>query len=135
MIRGLVLCSLIVSVISCSSIEEDRTGCPCWYKIDFSQVDPQIGKLYLWFFQDGDNPPLRDSLTCSDYDDVYEIELKRGTVGFHVWGNVLENTTLESPDESEPVLKKGGGLQVDPLFSYSSTLYTGGEEGTDAKNI
>lgn len=135
MIRGLVLCSLIVSVVSCTSIEEDRTGCPCWYKIDFSQVDPQIGKLYLWFFQDGDNPPLRDSLTCSEYDDIYEIELKRGTVGFHVWGNVLENTTLEFPHRSEPVLKNSGGLQVDPLYSYSRTLDTYGEEGADVVRL
>ena len=135
MIRGLFLFSLIVSVISCTSIEEDRTGCPCWFEIDFSQVDPRIEKLYLWFFQDGDNPPLRDSLTCSDYDDVYEIELKRGTVGFHVWGNVLENTTLEFPGTSGPVLKNGGGMQADPLYSYSTTLDTGGEEGADVVRL
>lgn len=133
--RGLVLCSLMASLISCTTIEEDRTGCPCWYTIDFSQVDPQIGKLYLWFFQDGDNPPLRDSLTCSEYDDVYEIELKRGTVGFHVWGNVLENTALEFPDKSEPVLRKKEGSGIDPLFSYSATLNTAGEQGSDIVHL
>ena len=131
MARGLVLFALMTVAISCSTIEEDRKGCPCWYKIDFSQVDTQIEKLYLWFFDQQGNPLLMDTLYSSRYGDIYEVELKRGTVGFHVWGNVLENTTLESPHASEPFLKKGEGSQADPLYSYSKVLDTWREDGND----
>lgn len=131
MVRGLVLCSLIAVLISCSTIEEDRKGCPCWYTIDFSQVDTQIEKLYLWFFDQDGAPLLRDTLDSSQYGDIYEVELKRGNVGFYVWGNVLDNTTLESPFTSDPFLKKGEGPHADPLYSYNKILDTGGEGGND----
>ena len=129
--RGLLWCSLMALAISCSTIEEDRMGCPCMYRIDFSKVDTQIGNLYLWFFDSKGKPLLMDTLASSEYGDIYEVGLKRGTVGFYVWGNVLENTLLENQFTSDPFLRKGGGFRADPLYSYRKSLDTAGEDGSD----
>ena len=106
-------------------------GCPCMYRIDFSKVDPQIGYLYLWFSDSKGKLLLMDTLASSQYGDIYEVGLKRGTVGFYVWGNVLENTLLEDPFTSDALLKQGGGLPADPLYSYRKSLDTAAEEGSD----
>lgn len=121
----------VAFIISCTSIEENRKECPCWYTVDFSNVDPQISKLYLWFF-DGEGKLLcRDTLFAKEYPKLYEIELKRGIVEFYVWGNVLENTLMESPDTRGACLIKCANGNADPLFGYGKLLNTGGEEGCD----
>ncbi len=119
------------SIFSCTMVQEDRGGCPCWYQIDFSKVDPQIEKLHLWFFNDAGVLLRRDTLISSNYDDVYEIELERGRVGFYVWGNLSENTFLEDSLASTPILRRGEGAHADPLCWYGKLLDTDSEQGSD----
>ena len=92
--KGVVSCFLIAYIISCTSIKEDRRECPCWFSVDFSKVSHDIENLHLWFFDEDGELLKRDTLSVPDYNNVYEIELKRGTVGFYVWGNISGDTEV-----------------------------------------
>ena len=130
--KGVVSCFLIAFIISCTSIKEDRRECPCWFSVDFSKVSHDIENIHLWLFDEDGELLKRDTLSVPDYNNVCEIELKRGTVGFYVWGNISGDTEINKP------FSRGASLKIvkdsshaDCLFRYSNLLDTSGEEGYD----
>ena len=117
--KGVVSCFLIAFIISCTSIKEDRRECPCWFSVDFSKVSHDIENLHLWFFDEDGELLKRDTLSVPDYNNVYEIELKRGTVGFYVWGNISGDTEINKP------FSRGAFCTAGAIFSPSTiTLFS-----------
>ncbi len=133
LVMGKIVVQFILAalIISCTSIEENRNECPCWYTVDFSRVNPQIPALYLWFFDEEGRLLCRDTLSAFEYGQLYEVELKRGSVEFYVWGNVSENTEMEHLSSGSARLLKRDSIDADPLFRYGKILDTGGENGCD----
>lgn len=129
--RFVALCSLIALLCCCSTITEDRSKCPNWYVIDFSEVNSSIENLHLWFFDENGTLLFYDTLYPYEYENLYEMELKRGKVNLYVWGNLLANTLLENIITSEASLIKIETAQADSLYRYYKTLDTDGESGLD----
>lgn len=118
-------------VISCNSIKEDRSKCPCWCSVDFSLVDSSIESLHLWFFDNTGRLLCRDTVYSWEYDDFYEVELNRGDVRCYIWGNLLDNTLLNDNSTLSSSLLKAEKCDADPLYFYSKIIDAGGESCCD----
>lgn len=126
-----LICLAAVIILSCTSIEEDRSKCPCWCSVDFSQVDSSIGFLHLWFFDNTGTLLYRDTVYSWEYDEFYEVRLDRGAVEFYIWGNVLGNTLLNDNSTLRSSLLKAETCDADPLYFYGKRLDAGGESCCD----
>lgn len=71
----------------CTSIFEERSDCPCYVTLDLSRTNPSIERLELWFFSSDGKLLAMDTLYSEEYKAPYNIELKRGMIGCHIWGN------------------------------------------------
>lgn len=132
MLRKLsIICLLIAAVISCNSIKEDRSKCPCWCSVDFSLVDSSIESLHLWFFDNTGRLLCRDTVYSWEYGDFYEVELNRGDVRCYIWGNLLDNTLLNDNSTLSSSLLKAEKCDADPLYFCSKILDAGGETCCD----
>ncbi len=131
----LVYSLLVILTAACTTIREDRTVCPCWCSIDFSNVDPSIDSLYLWFFDENGMLLHRDTIRSHEYCNYYEVELARGAVDYYVWGNVAANTILEDNSTVSSSLLMIDGMQADPLYYYSKSIDTFRENCKDTVNM
>ncbi len=130
--QRIFICSLLIAAsIACTSINEDRGACPCWCSIDFTKVDTSIDYLYLWFFDKSGVLLYKDTLYSAEYSQYYELELKRGIVDYYVWGNIADNTILDDRGTVNGSLLKLDSKQADPLYFYSKSLNTLGENQRD----
>ena len=129
----ILLCSLLIAatMAACTTIKEDRSSCPCWCTIDFSNVDTSVKSLHLWFFDEAGTLLYRDIINSAEYTNLYEIELKRGNVQYYVWGNVAENTMLDDNSTLNTSLLRLENVQADPLYYYGKRLNTVGENCSD----
>ncbi len=126
---------LVILAVACTTIKEDRSVCPCWCSIDFSNVDPSIDSLYLWFFDESGSLIIRDTIYSGEYHDYYEVELARGVVDYYVWGNVASNTILDDNGTVSSSLLKMDDIQADPLYYYSKRIDTFRENCKDTVNM
>ncbi len=131
--RRIFFCSLLVSVLAaCSTIREDRSVCPCWCSIDFTDVDSSsVKELRLWFFASDGRLLCRDTLYSGEYDNHYEIELERGAVNYYVWGNMGGNTVLDDNSTLNATLLKRQDTDADSLYYYGKRLDASGENCVD----
>ena len=117
-------------ICSCSTINEDRTKCPCWYTIDFTEVDRRVSNLHLWIFDENGVEICRDSLHGGDYGE-YNVELGRGKAYCYVWGNILNSTSLHEKVSLDSYFVKADNCSSDPLYFYAAVMETAREQGYD----
>ena len=118
---ALITCLLLLC--SCTpEIWEDRSGCPSWFSLDFSKVDPNIKQLHIWFTDsDSGEMLLVDTVYSSQYDNYYEVELPRmDNLKCFVWGNINSNTILTEENSLNTSLRKKDGMSSDSLYYYGS---------------
>lgn len=116
-------------LLSCTSIFEERSDCPCYVTLDFSKTDPSIKRLELWFFGSGGELLVKDTLYSEQYEKPYNIELKREMIECHIWGNFNTDSLYygaPSLDATGDNLHK----EVEICREYANvTLILNGEEG------
>lgn len=127
----ILLCGFVAVLSGCSRIKEDRSVCPCLCSLDFSQVNPDIKVLHLWFFDQAGDLLGRDTLYPPEYGGAYEIELKRGTVNYHIWGNISTGTELTDDLTLNSSLVKMENASADSLFYSTKELNTKAEVKCD----
>lgn len=76
---------LIPAVHSC--IMEDRSHCPAYLTLDFSQTPEAVTHIHL-IIRHSDGTQYSDTLTASEYSSLYEIPVRRGHVDVAAFGNV-----------------------------------------------
>ena len=121
---------LAAIICSCSTIEEDRDICPCWYTIDFTEVDRSVQNLHLWIYDENGKLLCRDSLENGAYG-RYDVKLERGKAYCYVWGNFSDSTIIFGEPLKDAYFIKADSCSSDPLFHYSKVLQTGAEWGCD----
>ncbi len=129
----------IVSLLACSSCEatifEEREDCPCFLTLDLSNVPSTMGELYLWAFDSKENLILRDTILSTHFGGEYEIEVKRTTVHYHLWGNIGSATSLLGENSVNLKLSKVDSLSADSLYCYSKRLNATGEFAKDTVTL
>ncbi len=118
-------------ICSCSSITEDRNQCPCWYTIDFTEVDRSVQNLHFWIYDDDGVLMCRDSLYSGEYG-KYKVELGRGIAHCYVWGNISHSTAIYDKPASDSYFVKADSCSSDPLYHCSKVMDTDGEDGYHA---
>ena len=126
---------LIAAIISaCSTIEEDRSLCPCWYTIDLTEVDRSVQNLYLWIFNQDGTMICNDTLQSGSYG-KYEVKLDKGESYCYIWGNLIDSTILYNDHSYGSYFIKQDSCSSDPLFHYAKVLNTSGESGCDTVSL
>lgn len=120
---------MLLSASSCA-IWEDRTDCPCWLSIDFSECEGATEKVSVRCFTEGEeqfsdtvriDPPLASE---------YEQEVKKGNVSLTYWFGTDVDASQTSNLVSVPY-----GQQAPPLMAGRSTLFLDGEFGHDCAHV
>lgn len=125
--KGTAFITCLLLLCSCTpEIWEDRSGCPSWFSLDFSEVDPNIKQLHIWFTDnDSGEMLLVDTVYSSQYDNHYEVELPRvDNLKCYVWGNINSNTILTQTNSVNTSLIKRDNASSDSLFFYGSNPMT-----------
>ena len=120
-ITTLITCLLLLC--SCTpEIWEDRSDCPSWFSLNFSQVDPNIKQLHIWFTDnDSGEMLLVDTVYSSQYNNYYEVTLPRvDHLKCYVWGNINSSTVLTEDYSVNTSLIKKDNVSSDSLFFYCS---------------
>lgn len=124
---------------SCTmEIWEDRSQCPCWFSIDFSEVDPNIEQLQLWFVNEMTGEFIaKDTVYSADYKSFYEFKLPRiDRLKLYAWGNIASGTQVNEEYSISTSLIKKDGVSADSLFFYESKeIATHGEFGYDTVRL
>lgn len=121
--KGTTLITCLLLLCSCTpEIWEDRSGCPSWFSLDFSKVDPNIKQLHIWFTDsDTGEMLLVDTVSSYQYENYYEVELPRiDNLKCYVWGNINSNTILTQENNVNSSLMKKDNVSCDSLYFYSS---------------
>lgn len=127
----IVLALSIVLVLSAAcSVKEDRRGCPCLLRLDFSEADGRSrqGKLLLSAVS-GDGFCRTDTLDMAEVQDVYELQVPRGGVRVNLWsddaGDFVGDDGLVIPF----------GDDCPPVLMYSAFAATEGEVCTETVRL
>ncbi|MBQ7772469.1 MAG: FimB/Mfa2 family fimbrial subunit [Bacteroidales bacterium] len=128
-----IICLAISLLSSCTpGIWEDRSDCPGWFSLDYSQVDPNIEQLHIWFTDNSTGEVLfKDIVPSSAYQTYYEIQLPRtDNLRYYVFGNITSATTItEEPTLNTSIVKKEK-LSADSLYYQASDIISTRQEFT-----
>ncbi len=82
----LLVLSMSAAVLASCSIKEDRRGCPCLLRLDFSSVTETVrsGKMLLSVISD-DGFALSDTLDMAAVGDMLELRVPRTGVRVNLW--------------------------------------------------
>lgn len=119
---------LAAIICSCSTIKEERSLCPCWYTIDFTEVDRSLQHLYLWIFNQEGILLCCDTLSGEEYG-KYNVKLDKDKAYCYVWGNISQNSCWNESQDMNSYFTKADSCSSDPLFHYAKVLDTSDETG------
>ncbi len=126
----LLALALPAFVFSSCSIKEDRRGCPCLLRLDFSSApeSARTGKLLLSVTSD-DGFALSDTLDLEEVGDIYEVRVPRTGVRVNLWSG-----------EAADFVGKDGlvipfGDDCPPVRMFSSSVSTDCETCTETVSL
>lgn len=120
---------MLLSASSCV-IWEDRTDCPCWLSIDFSECEGHTDKVSVRCFTD-DVEQFSDTVRIDPpLASEYEREVKKGNIFVTYWYGTDVDAAQPSNLVSVPY-----GQQAPRLMSGRSSLFFDGEFGHDCAHV
>ena len=122
----LLVLSVAAAVLPACSVKEDRRGCPCLLRLDFSETsEPERPERLLLSAVSDDGFSLAETLEMSEVRDIHEIRVPRSGVRLNLW----------SDDAGDYVGKDGlaipFGDDCPPVLMYSASVETSGETCTE----
>lgn len=85
--RNIIPAVLILAAVVQSCILEDRSGCPSYLTLDFSETPDSVSHIHL-IIKQVNGRLLSDTLYRRDFDSVYEIPVMRGRTEIAAFGNI-----------------------------------------------
>lgn len=129
LIETLLIVTTLLAFTSCKAIIfEEREDCPCYLTLDLSSVPSTMGELYLWAYDTEGKLILTDTILPINFGKEYEVEIKRTTVDYYLWGNIGSSTTLSEDDTKNLTLSKVDKISADSLYCYASEAFDANDE-------
>lgn len=125
---------IIFLTTGCESILSDRNKCPCYFTLDFSTLGDEVKDIHLWIIDSNNVVIHSDYILAQDYREFYEIQVPRGSLKVHSWGNAGINTTIEDLKSSNSSLIITQN-KADSLFSDTKRINTNQETAADTIRV
>lgn len=128
MLRGLLILTLLAPLFCCCTVLEDRSDCPNYLTIDFTEVDRGIKEWQLWMFDKEDNLIFKDTIYRCSYASPYLVKVPRSReVICLMWGNIRGGTHLNEMYSLGSHLTKQRDISADSLYYFLDTISTNRE--------
>ena len=85
-IKATAIIFLFIS-LSPGCIIEDRSNCPTYLTLDFSDTPEEVSDIHLFIISE-DGRMFKDTIDRSQFTDLYEVSFKRGKTDIATFGNV-----------------------------------------------
>lgn len=129
MLRGLLILILLAPILTNCTVLEDRSDCPNYLTIDFSEVERGIKEWQLWMFDKEDNLIFKDTIYRCSYSSPYLVKVPRSReVRCMMWGNIRGGTQLSENYSLGTFLTKEPDITADSLYYFLDTISTNGED-------
>ena len=124
-----VVAFFLALILQSCTIFEERSGCPCYLAIDFSNVDNGIREWQLWLFSPDGELMFKDTVYRRSYTSPYIVQVPRNKhMQCLMWGNARGGTLLDETYSHLTSLVKREEIQADSLFFFTDTVNTWKED-------
>lgn len=114
--------------VSCSTVEESRSDCPCLLSIDCSYISKGVENVQIWLFDADGSLMLKDTVGKDEFGTKRVIKVKRGTLFCYAWGNIGRATVCTELFSKSTFLEKKGAESADSLFFFDGRIEARGED-------
>lgn len=129
MYRRFIILLLTGTLLYNCTVFEDRSGCPNYLTVDFSQVDSGIKEWQLWIFDNDDLLIFKDTIYRASYSSPYIVQVPRSkNAKCYLWGNIRGATQLNEVYSLGTFLTKELDISADSLYFSMDTINTDMED-------
>lgn len=121
---------LLFTVLSCDTIWEDRSKCPCYVKLNFSDCINKADLLQIWYYNSKDSLVRKDTVNLNA-SLQYEVALPRDAIRYYVWGGIDMMEVIDGKGLIMQIKGKDYGC----MYRYNGLMDTDCEETGDTVKL
>lgn len=128
--RGALQGVLLPLLLLCGcTVYEDRSGCPNYLTIDFTQVDNSIKEWQMWLFDGQGQLIFKDTVYRRSYSQPYTVEVPRSSGGkCLLWGNLRVATEVKERNSYGTSISKVADVSADSVYFFGKQMDMNGED-------